>query len=336
MIFYNIDNEGKDRRINMNHERVIVIRDFLARRTDSEKGVTIKDIQNHLAECGLENVSILTIRRDIERIANTGDNIQTIHGRHNTAYYKIIDKGFSFNEIRFIVDSISINKFMSNYQKKLLIRKFEGMCSESEVRQLISRISLNGRETASMNLLENLEKVHRIISQKCKINFDYGKYDVTQQINYYSKKREMIPCKVIYFDDRFYLKCIDEETGKIRTYRIDRMKHITEGDKTKIKAVLPSYEGVVLDMFEPEYFEIVTLKIKRFLLDDMLEHFGRHISVRSDESSVCVMVNIKVGISSGFYRWIMKYGEDIEIVSPENIREQFSEKLEKVSQIYKR
>ena len=33
---------------------------------------------------------------------------------HNTAYYALIDKGFSFNEIRFIVDSISINKFLTS------------------------------------------------------------------------------------------------------------------------------------------------------------------------------------------------------------------------------
>lgn len=320
----------------MNHERIIKIQEYLNRYATGDKAVTIKEIQEYLYESGLENVSVLTIRRDIERLINIGENIEVTRGSHNTSFYKLKSKGFTFNEIRFIVDSISINKFLSNYQKQRLIKKFEGLCSADKVHQLISRISLNGREISSMNLLENLDKVHRIISEKCKINFDYGKYDTTFKVQYYSKKREMIPCKVIYFDDRFYLKCIDEETGNVRTYRIDRMKNIKAADKTKFKAALPKYDGVVLDMFEPEYFEYVTIRVKRFLLDDMLEQFGKYISVREDESPENVIIRVNVGISSGFYRWAMRYGENLEIVSPIEIREKFKEKIKKVSDIYEK
>ena len=53
---------------------------------------------------------------------------------HNTAYYALIDKGFSLNEIRFIVDSISINKFLTAKQKPQLIKKVVGMCSDAEIR----------------------------------------------------------------------------------------------------------------------------------------------------------------------------------------------------------
>ena len=321
----------------MNHERIIHIHEFLCRRTNNAKGVTIKDIQAYLSECGLSNVSVITIRRDIERLESSGNEIERISGEHNTTYYKIKSNGFTFNEIRFIVDSVSINKFLSDSQKQRLIKKFEGMCSDAEIRQLISRISLNGREATSMNLLENLEKVHSVISEQRKINFDYGKYDVNRNIEYYSKRREMIPCKVIYFDDRFYLKCINEETLSYRTYRIDRMKNITSGNKTKVKTTLPEYDGVIVDMFEPEYFEIVRLRVKRFLLDDMLEQFGKFASVRKDEEySDSVIVRVKVGISSGFYRWAMRYGEDMEIISPNEIRDNFKNKLKKVSEIYEK
>ncbi len=98
-----------------------------------------------------------------------------------------------------------INSF-SMFRNRTLIKKFEGICSEEEVRQLISRISLNGRGSPSLDLLENLEKVHKLILEKRKINFEYGKFDVNGNINYYSKKREMIPGKVVYFDECFYLK----------------------------------------------------------------------------------------------------------------------------------
>lgn len=209
------------------------------------------------------------------------------------------------------------------------------MCSEKEVRQLISRISLNGRNLPNLDLLENLERVHKIISEKQKIDFAYGKSNAKGELEYYSKKRNMIPVKVVYFDDRFYLKCVNAETKQVRVYRIDRMKDIIGGEKVKEIPALPKYDGVVLDMFEPEYFEYVMLKVKRFLLDDMLEQFGKYASVREilDESEY-IMIRAKIGISDSFYRWVMKYGGNIEIVSPESIRLKFLEELKKVFEIY--
>lgn len=320
----------------MEHERILYILDYLTRYTNEQKGVTVKDIQQHLEQCGnLSGVSALTIRRDIERLILAGYDIEITNGAHNTAYYRLKGRGFTFNEIRFIVDSVSINRFLTNAQKQRLVKKFEHFCSETEVRQLISRITLNEQGAPTLNLLENLDKVHRIISERRKIQFEYGKYDTKGNINYYSKKREMIPCRIVYFNERFYLKCINEETLALRTYRIDRMRRITAGEKTKVKATLPEPKGAVLDMFEPECYETVRLRVKRFLLDDMLEQFGRYASVRADDpQSDCVELNIRVGISRGFYRWVMKYGSDMEILAPNAVRSHFAAMLSELSQMY--
>lgn len=322
----------------MEHERIIQIYEYLCRYTDETKSVTIKEIQNYLSRSGnTKDVSALTVRRDIDRLSAMGNDIRKENGAHNTSRYSLVNKGFTFNEIRFIVDSITINKFLSSNQKQRLIKKFEGMCSEKEVRQLISRISLNGRNVPNLDLLENLERVHNIISNRQKIDFEYGKSNPRGELEYYSKKRNMIPVKVIYFDDRFYLKCMNAETEQIRTYRIDRMKNIRAGEKNRKLPELPKYDGVVLDMFEPEYFEIVTLRVKRFLLDDMIEQFGNYARVHeiSGEPEY-IIIHVKIGISDSFYRWVMRYGYNIEIVSPESIRNKFCEELGKIFEIYEK
>ena len=194
----------------MDHERIIHIYDYLSRYTDENRFVTINQIQAHLANCcNLSRVKSVTIRRDLDRLTTMGNHIVKQNREHNTAYYALIDKGFSFNEIRFIVDSISINKFLTAYQKQKLIKKFEGMCSDAEIRQLISRIVLNEQCPSTLDLLENLDKIHRLIGERRKINFEYGKYDESEkQIKYYLKDRDMLPVSVIYFHERFYLKCL--------------------------------------------------------------------------------------------------------------------------------
>lgn len=307
----------------MEHERILYILDYLNRCTDEQHGVTLQELKQYLeSETNMQGVSVLTLRRDLERLECAGNDIQYHTGAHNTRYYYIPRKGFTFNEIRFLVDSVSINKFLSPTRKHRLIKKFEGLCSAAQVRQLISRVSLDGRETPSYDLLENLEKVHAIISERRKIQFDYGRSDLHGRLVYYTKDREMIPCRVTYFNERFYLRCVDEVSGSPRTYRVDRMKNIRGGDSVRRLPALPKPEGAVLDMFEPERYASVKLRVRRVLLDEMLEQFGNHAYAQDDpDFPDCVLVTAKIGISQSFYRWVMRYGENIEVLSPAEVRD---------------
>ena len=321
----------------MDQERIIYILDYLSRYTDEKKAVSIKEIQEHLANvCNLTRVNDVTIRRDLDRLTNAGNHIVKYNREHNTAYYALIDKGFSFNEIRFIVDSISINKFLTSKQKRQLIKKFEGMCSDAEIRQLISRITLNEKCSPSLDLLENLDLIHRLIADRRKINFEYGKYDTDKRIKYYKKKRDLLPVRVVYFNERIYLKCYNEADERWRIYRVDRMRSIVGGDVSHTR--LPKEkkpEGLVTDMFEPEYYETVTLKIRKYLLDDMMEHFGEYASIiRHTDDGESVNISVRVGINRRFYLWVMKYGDGIELLSPSNLRADFLTEVRKMLGAY--
>lgn len=320
----------------MDNERILYIYECLCRHTDNQHGVTIKDIQNYLSEnAHMDKISALTIRRDIQRLETAGYNIKIKAGSHNTAYYSL-KKLFSFNELRFIINSIFINKFLSYSQKKKLAEKFKGICADKDVSRLIKEASI-GRMDTQWDLMSNLDTVHMIIENKNKINFDYGKFNTKGEMVYYRKDRDMIPVKVVYFSARYYLKCFDVESGTFRTYRIDRMKNISIGEKAGKTPALPVYNGAVLDMFEPEYFENVTLRVKRFLIDDMFEWLGDNVSIRDDfDDREYVVINVYVGIGHGFYRWVMKYGKNMEIISPEKVRYRFLSELRKVIKLYEK
>lgn len=325
----------------MERQRILYIQEYLSHYTDEQKSASLKEIQNYLlTQAGLEKVSPLTIRRDIDSLILAGFNIQITRGLHNTFYYKMSNRSFTFNEIRFLVDSVSINKFLSAEQKQRLFQKFEGLCSQAEVRKLINRISISEVAPPSLNLLENLEKIHLILARQQKINFAYGKYNTEKHMVYYRKKRELIPCEVVYCKERFYLKCVNEETQKLRIYRIDRMKEIQAGAKFETRPELPKPAGAVLDIYEPERFEVVKLRVKRVLLDDMLEQLGHFVSVCPDSpesaSSDFVVLRATIGISFGFYRWVLKYGSDVEILSPESIRNTYIQNLQSIMQLYEK
>ena len=62
----------------MEHERIIKIYDYLCRYTDEMRSVTIKEIQDYLSNSGnMQNVSAITIRRDIDRLSSMGNDIRS-------------------------------------------------------------------------------------------------------------------------------------------------------------------------------------------------------------------------------------------------------------------
>ncbi|MBR6045137.1 MAG: WYL domain-containing protein [Ruminococcus sp.] len=321
----------------MNHERIIHILEYLSRESDEKHGVTIRDIQDHLIELDeSSDTSVLTVRRDIERLTAMGYDIRVSHGAHNTAYYHLSGKGFTFNEIRFIVDSVSINKFLSHRQKEELIKKFKGMCSDSEYNQLISRVEITDISRIQRDLLGNLDKIHRLISEKRMMNFDYGKFDTAKHVNYYDKHREIIPLKVLYKNERFYLHCFNLEKDMYWTYRIDRMRNIRSGEVSRKKLPpLEKYDGFVPDVFKPERFDTVTFKVRRYMLDEMIEQLGDTVSSREDfEDPGYAIVRAKCGINKQFYLWVMRYGDAIEITAPNDVRQGFAQELKNVSEMY--
>lgn len=145
--------------------------------------------------------------------------------------------------------------------------------------------------------------------------------DAQRHFHYQEKSRTLLPCQVIYFSERFYLKCYSVENSHLRTYRIDRMRNIVAGEKFRQLPEIPKPDGAVLDIFEPKYYELVTLRVKRFLLDDMLEQLGAYASAQDDpDNSGFVLVRARIGINDSFHRWVMKYGGNVEILRPENLR----------------
>lgn len=114
------------------------------------------------------------------------------------------------------------------------------------------------------------------------------------------------------------------------------MRSIVGGDVSHTR--LPKEkkpEGFVTDMFEPEYFEYVTLRVKRYLLDDMLEHFGDYASISPySETDESVTITVHVGVNQRSFLWVMSYGDGIEMLSPVKTRSEYLAEVGKMLGAY--
>ena len=83
-------------------------------------------------------------------------------------------------------------------------------------------------------------------------------------------------------------------------------------------------------MFAPEYFTAVTLRVKKYLLDEMRESFGEYASILHDEDVNYVRIRVRVGINRKFYLWLMQYGDGVELVSPAKERAEYLDEVRKM------
>lgn len=72
----------------MEHERIICVLEYLSRYSDENTYVSIKQIQDYVSRVGnLSMPAEVTIRRDIDRLTNMGNNIVKKNCDHNKAFY---------------------------------------------------------------------------------------------------------------------------------------------------------------------------------------------------------------------------------------------------------
>ena len=112
----------------------------------------------------------------------------------------------------------------------------------------------------------------------------------------------------------------------------------TAGERVDIMPKLSKAEGFSADIFVPEVYEDVQLRVKRVLLDDMIEQLGNYAHVREDETDPenYILVRARMGISHGLYRWIMKYGAAMEVLAPETLRQEMAKRLHEAYQQYEK
>ena len=79
--------------------------------------------------------------------------------------------------------------------------------------------------------------------------------------------------------------------------------------------------------------ELVTLRCKNHLAGVIIDRFGQNTNFyRIDGEHF--EITVRVAISPTFLAWIMNFGKDIKIVSPDSVREEFLSLVRGVMSLY--
>ena len=319
--------------------KMLYLSKIFAEQTDDEHGLTMPEIIERLAACGV-NADRKTLYLDFEELRRYGLDILSEQVGHKT-YYSLGARDFELPELKLLVDSVQAAKFITDKKSRELIRKLEGMVSAHQARQLHRQVLISGRVKAmNESIYYNIDKLHGAINADAQIRFQYYQWNVKKEMALRRNGAwyQVSPWALIWDDENYYLVAYDGIDSKIKHYRVDKMLHIkiTEekrlGRDTFRAFDMAKYAKSLFGMYGGEETD-VTLEGENHLVGVVIDRFGKDIALAPiDEERF--EAKVRVAVSPQFFGWVMGLGGGVRVTGPGPVVKRMRAEVQKLADQY--
>ena len=148
----------------------------------------------------------------------------------------------------------------------------------------------------------------------------------------------MSPWNLIWKNENYYLIGLDEKSGIVKHYRVDKIKHINieknrrNGERFFQKFDMEKFSAGTFGMFGGKETS-VRMEFENRFVGVVLDRFGQDVMlIPRDEEHFSMQVRISV--SPKFFGWLASLGTGAVIVSPENVRREYISFMKKTLMNY--
>ena len=307
--------------------KILYMMKIFQERTDRDHPLMVKEIIACLEAYGI-SVERKTVYDDIESLRLFGLNIVNRRGK-NAGYY-LADRTFALPELKFLMDAVQSSHFITKKQSDALIKKLESLANIHEAKKLKSQAFMEPAvKTVNEEIYTNIEEIYDAIAANCQISFHYYEWTLAKKLKQKrnGERYRVSPWKMLWQNDSYYLMGLDERSGIVKHYRVDKMKHVMmEDEKRNGGAIFRDFD---LGKFSSGTFgmyggrdTILRLRFKNPLIGVVLDRFGQDAALTaSGEEHFVLQTHIRV--SRQFFGWLAGLGEDVEILSPQSTRREY-------------
>ena len=304
---------------------ILYILNILKKYTDEGHMLSAVEIQEKIKEIYDVDIDSRTIRRNINLLKEKLDYDISTREENGKGYYisRNPDTDFEPGEIRAIIDNFSYANYIVPSISKEIIKKCKNMQNIYENKKLANyKIYANDSKTENLEVIKNIEDISDAIENEYKIEFEYWKYNISDKLEKKIVSKPIVtPYAIIYNKQEFYMIGIKEGQEKFYNYRLDRIKNLKQlkekrGTK-KFQREVQEYAESLVEMFGGEKEEIEAI-CSMFLLDAVFDQFGKNITIiKNDEKSFKLILDTN---RMGFKFWVLRNIDAVEVVRPENLR----------------
>lgn len=319
--------------------KLLYMRDFLLHKTDENSGLSTNDLIDMLADEGIaaERKSIYS---DIDALVEYGMKIEKFRDG-NITRYRVTDRDFDAGELKLLVDAVQAAKFISVRKSNKLIRKLENLGTESTAKKIQGQVHVINRvKTMEDSVINNVDRINDAIAAGTSIAFIYWEWTAQKQKKprHDGREYDVSPWALTVDNENYYLIAYDTREKKIKHFRVDKMMNIRrlsakrKGYEAFRNLDMALYAKSAFGMFGGEE-KNVQIRCKESKAGVLIDRFGQDIFICPDGDGYC-LAEIKAQISPVFYSWIFTFSDDMEIVSPAGVRDEFSKLLGKCLSVY--
>ena len=318
--------------------KLLVLLRFLQRQSDERHPVTVAQMIAELAryDIAAERKSIYD---DLELLRSFGADVIQLRGR-SPGYY-LGEREFELPELKLLVDSIQSSKFITQRKTLSLIRKLEGLCSVYDAQMLERQVYVRGR-VKSMNesVYYNVDAISDAISRDRALSFRYFEFTVSGERHYRRGGGQYIlsPYALIWDDENYYMLAWDDEEGRFKHFRVDKMSHIAAREEPRAGAEafrqldMSGYSKQVFGMFAGSPVP-VRMRFASHLAGAVLDRFGKD-TILFPEGEEAFTCTAEVAVSPQFFAWIFGFGAEAEILSPAGVRAEAAAQAREIAGLY--
>lgn len=308
--------------------KLLYLMKILLENTDDEHGMTLAEISDALGEYGID-AERKTLYDDIDVLCLFGLDIEKRKGKSVT--YHVISREFELPELKLLVDAVQSSRFITHKKSNELIKKIEGFASRYEAQELQRQVFVSNRIKAmNESIYYAVDYIHDAINHDAKIAFQYFTWDEHKQkkLRHDDKIYRISPWALTWDDENYYMIGYDSDENKIKHYRVDKMTKIQPTEEKRDGAEF--FADFDMALYSKQTFgmyggreETVTLRCKNQLANVMIDKFGFDTAF-SNITDTHFDMRVKVFVSPVFLTWIMNFGADVTVLSPDSVKDELT------------
>ena len=328
--------------------------------TDFVNKKFLKDFNGHPDE----SFKAKMVKRHLEKLESGGcieciEKIVPANGKkkETTEEYYYCEQGFTDAELRFLIDGLLVSKHIPHKKCEALIKKLEGLGSESISGNVNNIRNLPVNMPDNPEMFVNIKMLDEAISQNKQVEFTYNDFNEKGKLvprafnnNGNVKKYVVNPYQMVASNNRYYLICNFEKysnfgcTGNVNYsnlsyYRIDRISDVKVMDTfAKKRNELSEEINIPTHMAEHIYMfsgksDRVRMRVDVNLISDVIDWFGKDVSF-FNKTENSILASVVVNLQAMRY-WAMQYANSVEVLHPQELREQIKKDLLAAVEKYK-
>ncbi len=315
----------------------MLILEILKEYTDCDHRLTQKEIIDLLYHRYGAKSDRRTIHNNIQSLKDMGYEINTQRGCY------LMEREFDDAELRLLIDSVLFSKNLSVQQSKRLIEKLKGLGNRYFHAKVTHVCTLpNICRTDNKHTMLVLDVLNDAIESKRKVSFIYNRFGTDFKLHPKRSEPYIVnPYQMVANNGRYYLVGNYDKYDDVSHYRIDRITSIAMlpdrvKPKSKIKEFtngfnLPRHMAEHIYMFSGESVTVEFLADQE-IMDELVDWFGRDFRIEENENGK-IMITVKCNEKAMKY-WALQYGEHINILKPQSLRESVGQVVEEMMKKY--